>query len=123
MSRLSTIRPSNLVLLAAAPFIIYLFATSSKYLRSLIAILGIGNNAGPVFVGFLLIVSVAILGYLCARYARFTNHAPRLVACFGPCGAARVNCAFGHKHCISTAFDALRGIRFSFMRSARTHQP
>ncbi|WP_299898090.1 amino acid ABC transporter permease [uncultured Ruegeria sp.] len=76
MSRLSTIRPSNLVLLAAAPFIFYLFATSSKYLRSLIAILGIGNNAGPVFVGFLLIVSVAILGYLCARYARFTNHAP-----------------------------------------------
>lgn len=76
MSRLSTIRPSNLVLLAAAPFIIYLFATSSKYLRSLIAILGIGNNAGPIFVGFLLIVSVAILGYLCARHARFTNHAP-----------------------------------------------
>ncbi|WP_171232235.1 amino acid ABC transporter permease [Ruegeria sp. HKCCA4812] len=76
MSRLSTIRPSNLVLLAAAPFIIYLFATSSKYLRSLIAILGVGNNAGPIFVGFLLIVSVAILGYLCARYARFTNHAP-----------------------------------------------
>ncbi|WP_170326557.1 amino acid ABC transporter permease [Ruegeria arenilitoris] len=71
MSRLSSIRPSNLVLLAAAPFIIYLFATSSKYLRSLIAILGIGNNAGPIFVGFLIILAVAILGYLCARNARF----------------------------------------------------
>ncbi|WP_170551944.1 amino acid ABC transporter permease [Ruegeria atlantica] len=71
MKRLSSIRPSNLVLLAAAPFIIYLFATSSKYLRSLIAILGIGNNAGPIFVGFLLVLAVAILGYLCARNARF----------------------------------------------------
>ncbi|WP_170430314.1 amino acid ABC transporter permease [Ruegeria arenilitoris] len=71
MSRLSSIRPSNLVLLAAAPFIIYLFATSSKYLRSLIAILGIGNNAGPIFVGFLIVLAVAILGYLCARNARF----------------------------------------------------
>ncbi len=76
MSRLSSIRPSNLVLLAAAPFIIYLFATSSKYLRSLIAILGIGNNAGPIFVGFLLILTVAILGYLCARNARFAVQAP-----------------------------------------------
>ncbi|NVO56346.1 amino acid ABC transporter permease [Rhodobacteraceae bacterium B1Z28] len=76
MSRLSSIRPSNLVLLAAAPFIIYLFATSSKYLRSLISILGIGNNAGPTFVGFLLILTVAILGYLCARHARFEAHAP-----------------------------------------------
>lgn len=71
MSRLSSIRPSNLVLLAAAPFIIYLFATSSKYLRSLIAILGIGNNAGPILVGFLIILTVAVLGYLCARNARF----------------------------------------------------
>ncbi len=71
MKRLSSIRPSNLVLLAAAPFIIYLFATSSKYLRSLIAILGIGNNAGPIFVGFLLVLAAAILGYLCARNARF----------------------------------------------------
>lgn len=76
MSRLSTIRPSNLVLLAAAPFIIYLFATSSKYLRSLVAILGIGIDAGPIFVGFLLILTVAILGYLCARYARFSQNSP-----------------------------------------------
>ena len=76
MSRLSSIRPSNLVLLAAAPFIIYLFATSSKYLRSLIAILGIGNNAGAIFVGFLLILTVAALGYLCARSARFLTVAP-----------------------------------------------
>jgi polar amino acid transport system permease protein len=71
MSRLSSIRPSNLVLLAAAPFIIYLFATSSKYLRSLIAILGIGNDAGPIFIGFLIVLTVAVLGYLCARNARF----------------------------------------------------
>lgn len=76
MSRLRSIRPSNLVLLAAAPFFIYLFATSSKYLRSLTAILGIGNNAGPIFVGFLLCLTVAVLGYLCARHARFADQAP-----------------------------------------------
>ncbi len=76
MSRLSSIRPSNLVLLAAAPFIIYLFATSSKYLRSLVAILGIGNNAGSIFVGFALILTTAILGYLCARHMRFATQAP-----------------------------------------------
>ncbi|MCG7520008.1 amino acid ABC transporter permease [Ruegeria sp. Ofav3-42] len=77
MSRLSSIRPSNLVLLAAAPFIVYLFATSSKYLRSLTAILGIGDNAGPIFIGFLLVLFVAILGYLSARAARFSDAAPR----------------------------------------------
>ncbi|WP_037306680.1 amino acid ABC transporter permease [Ruegeria halocynthiae] len=76
MARLSSIRPSNLVLLAAAPFIIYLFATSSKYLRSLIAILGIGNNARLIFIGFVLILVVACLGYLCARNARFQTGAP-----------------------------------------------
>lgn len=76
MTRLSSIRPSNLVLLAAAPFIIYLFATSSKYLRSLIAILGIGNNAGPIFIGFLIVFVAVVLGYLCARHARFEAQAP-----------------------------------------------
>lgn len=76
MIRLSSIRPSNLVLLAAAPFIIYLFASSSKYLRSLVAILGIGENAGPIFVGFLLILAVAILAYLSARRIRFQTIAP-----------------------------------------------
>ncbi|MDA5557782.1 amino acid ABC transporter permease [Shimia sp. MMG029] len=76
MLRLSSIRPSNLVLLAAAPFIIYLFASSSKYLRSLVAILGIGENAGPTFVGFLLLFIAAALAYLCARHARFVDAAP-----------------------------------------------
>ena len=76
MSRIKSIRPSNLVLLAAAPFIIYLFATSSKYLRSLIAILGIGENAKAIFIGFLMVLAVAVLGYLSARYTRFQTAAP-----------------------------------------------
>lgn len=76
MSRLSSIRPSNLVLLAAAPFIVYLFASSPKYLRSLYAIIGIGENAGQIFVGFLILLAVAALGYLCARNARFAEDAP-----------------------------------------------
>ncbi len=56
------IRPSNLVLLAAAPFIIYLFATVENYQRSLRFIVGVGDNALPVFIGFLNIVAILVLG-------------------------------------------------------------
>ena len=41
MSFVRSVRPSNLVILAALPFIVYLFASSPDYLRSLRAILGI----------------------------------------------------------------------------------
>lgn len=56
------IRPSNLVLLAAAPFIIYLFATVENYQRSLKFIVGVGDNAGAVFFGFLNILAILVLG-------------------------------------------------------------
>ncbi len=56
------IRPSNLVLLAAAPFIIYLFATVENYQRSLRFILGVGENAGAIFFGFLNILAILLLG-------------------------------------------------------------
>ncbi len=61
MQLLKSVRPSNLVLLAAAPFIVYLFASSSKYTRSLVAILGIEPNAGPQLVGFLVVLVLAAL--------------------------------------------------------------
>ena len=54
---LRELRPSNLVLLAASPFLIWLFATNEAYWRSLVFILGVENNAGLIFVSFILITS------------------------------------------------------------------
>jgi polar amino acid transport system permease protein len=68
MKIMKRIRPSNLVLVAAAPFIIYLFYFSTKYQRSLFAILGIESGSGVLFTGCLLLVCVGILG--CIPYYR-----------------------------------------------------
>lgn len=67
MPSLKSLRPSTLVLLAAAPFLIYLFASSSKYTRSLKAIIGVGENAAAEFQGFLLILLVLASGFIAAR--------------------------------------------------------
>ena len=70
------IRPSNMVLLAAVPFIIYLFATSRNYQRSLVFILGIEDRAGEILLGFLLLLAITLLGavlpylYLRGRFAQ-----------------------------------------------------
>jgi polar amino acid transport system permease protein len=56
------IRPSNMVLLAAVPFIIYLFASSRNYQRSLVFILGIEDRAGEILLGFLVLLAAALLG-------------------------------------------------------------
>ena len=50
MQALKSIRPSNLVILFASPFLVYLFFVSSDYLRSLRAILGIEDNALQQFI-------------------------------------------------------------------------
>ncbi len=55
------------MLLAAAPFIVLLFVSSSKYMRSLKAIVGVGDNALAHFVAFLLIFLVLASGFLAAR--------------------------------------------------------
>ena len=50
MSFLRSVRPSNLIILTALPFIIYLFISSGDYQRSLRAILGVENgdlNSAP----------------------------------------------------------------------------
>lgn len=69
MKILMQMRPSNLVLFAAAPFIIYLFYSSTKYTRSLFAILGIEQGSALLFAGFLLLVALGALG--CVPYYRF----------------------------------------------------
>ena len=55
------------MLLAAAPFIVFLFASSSKYLRSLKAIIGIEPGAPELLSGFLLLFALSAFGFLAAR--------------------------------------------------------
>ncbi|MDB5556433.1 MAG: putative amino acid transporter, permease protein region, His/Glu/Gln/Arg/opine [Rhizobium sp.] len=64
MSFLLSVRPSNLIILTAAPFIFYLFATSPDYLRSLRALAGVENGSGVMVPGFLLLVAAAATGLL-----------------------------------------------------------
>ena len=77
---LKRIRPSNLVLLAAAPFLVVLFASSSKYLRSLKAIIGIEPGAPALLVGFLLLLALLASGFLAARRWAMDAAAPRWLA-------------------------------------------
>jgi polar amino acid transport system permease protein len=52
--RFGHLRPANLLLLLALPFLIWLFATSSDYSRSLTAIIGVERGAVTLLPGFLL---------------------------------------------------------------------
>jgi polar amino acid transport system permease protein len=64
MSFVRSVRPSNLVILAALPFIVYLFASSADYQRSLRAILGVELGSGAFVPGFLLL-AVRLFRRLC----------------------------------------------------------
>ena len=77
---LKRIRPSNLVLLAAAPFLVFLFASSSKYLRSLKAIIGIEPGAPTLLVGFLLLLALLASGFMAARRAAMGGAPPPWLA-------------------------------------------
>ena len=65
------------MLLAAAPFIVFLFASSSKYLRSLKAIIGIEPGALGMLTGFVLVVALPATGFLAARRWMLGDTAPR----------------------------------------------
>ena len=62
MSFLKKVRPSNLILLTALPFFVYMFATSMNYYRSLKAILGIEAGSGAFVPGFLLLLAAFTCG-------------------------------------------------------------
>jgi len=62
MEALKRIRPSNLVILIAIPFVVYLFAFTANYQRSLKEILGIEDNAGRLLLTFLLLFGTLLLG-------------------------------------------------------------
>ena len=77
---LKRVRPSNLVLLAAAPILVFLFASSSKYLRSLKAIIGIEPGAPGMLLGFLLLLVLLASGFLAARRAVMGSESPPWLA-------------------------------------------
>ena len=64
------LRASNLVLLASAPFFIYLFATSTNYSRSLAFIVGIEEGAAEVFQIFLILLLGLLSGLIPILLAR-----------------------------------------------------
>ena len=68
---LRKIRPSNLVILFALPFILYLFAASSDYSRSLAAIVGVDPNAGALLPGFLAVTAAFMAPLAAMRRPRF----------------------------------------------------
>lgn len=76
MRRILSIRPSNLVLLAAAPFFIYLFATSGKYARSLKAIIGVEAGALSLFQGFLFLLTLLLFGLFSTRHRLMGERTP-----------------------------------------------
>ncbi len=64
------LRPSNLVMLAAVPFIVYLFATAPDYQRSLRAIAGVDPGSGAQVPGFLLLLAMSAAGTFAAWRGR-----------------------------------------------------
>ena len=64
------------MLVAATPFLVFLFASSSKYLRSLKAIIGIEPGAPALLVGFLLLLALFSSGFLAARRLMMGGAAP-----------------------------------------------
>ena len=86
MSFVTSVRPSNLVILAALPFIVYLFASSGDYQRSLRAILGIEQGAGAFVPGFLLLVAAFSAGFAVLVLSRAKVARPRLTIAVGLSG-------------------------------------
>ncbi len=68
---LKKIRPSNLVILFALPFILYLFAVSGDYSRSLAAIVGVEPGAGALVPGFVALIAAFGSGLAALRWPRW----------------------------------------------------
>ena len=86
MSFVRSVRPSNLVILAALPFIVYLFASSGDYQRSLRAILGIEQGSGAFVPGFLLLVVAFSAGLAVLALSRAKPARPRMTLAAGLAG-------------------------------------
>ena len=75
-----------LVILAALPFIVYLFASSPDYQRSLRAILGIELGSGIFVPGFLLLAVAFSAGFAVFALSRLKVTRPRLTLAAGLIG-------------------------------------
>lgn len=80
MRFLMRLRPSNLIIVAALPFIVYLFASSADYQRSLRAIIGIENGSAAYVPGFLLLALAFAAGLGVVASARRNARRRRLAA-------------------------------------------
>ena len=69
MTLLMRLRPSNLIILFALPFIVWLFATAPDYGRSLKAIVGVEKGAGLLIPGFVLCLLASMSGLYAAHWA------------------------------------------------------
>lgn len=69
MTFLMRLRPSNLIILFALPFIVWLFATAPDYGRSLTAIVGVERGAGILVPGFALCLLTSSAGLVAAHWA------------------------------------------------------
>lgn len=83
MRFLMRLRPSNLIILAALPFIVYLFASSGDYQRSLRAIIGIEHGSSVFVPGFLLLALAFAAGLGTVLFSRAAAQRPRLAMACG----------------------------------------
>ena len=77
MSFLRSVRPSNLIILTALPFIIYLFVSSGDYQRSLRAILGVENGSSAFVPGFLALAVAFSAGLCVLLFSRAKANRPK----------------------------------------------
>lgn len=78
MSFLKRVRPSNLIILTALPFIIYLFTSSADYQRSLRAILGVENGSSAFVPGFLALAIAFSSGIALLAFSRAKSNRQQL---------------------------------------------
>ncbi|MEJ5022846.1 amino acid ABC transporter permease [Ochrobactrum vermis] len=70
---LMRLRPSNMIVLAALPFVVYLFASSNDYQRSLLAILGVEPGSSAFVPGFVLLCAAFCSGIATMLFMRRHN--------------------------------------------------
>ncbi|WP_054308293.1 amino acid ABC transporter permease [Mesorhizobium sp. 1M-11] len=78
MRYLMRLRPSNLIIAAALPFIVYLFASSADYQRSLRAIVGVEHGSSAFVPGFLLLAVAFAAGVGSVLFSRASASRPHL---------------------------------------------
>ena len=78
MQLLMRLRPSNLIIAAALPFIVYLFASSADYQRSLRAILGVEHGSSAFVPGFAILAVAFAAGVGAVVFSRARAPKPRL---------------------------------------------